>query len=244
MKMPQPQCLPLLSLLLPLIFGTFMPAPAAAADVPRYRITIPSGMASRDPGGVVRFFGTATALLRVRGLTVLIDPGADGAVSSPDMAGVDLVLLSNPDWSGVAGAGWGTGWRGRPVVAMAGSAERLRSHGIRSVYPLDTWEGITVRKGGTRLRVTSMPDPLGARPALLAAMLDFGPSCRVLVNHGDLSATEIGLIPQRFPGARMALLRHAGTPLLLAMEKDGGEPVPAHPVARGEPYRFGSPTCR
>lgn len=240
MKMPQPQCLPLLSLLLPLIFATSMPALAAAADVPRYRITIPSGMASRDPGGVVRFFGTATALLRVRGLTVLIDPGADGAVSPPELAGVDLVLLSNPDWSAVPTAAWSA----RPVVAMRGTAERLRGQGVHSVYPLDTWEGITVRKGDTRLRLTSMPDPRGLRPAMMAAMLDFGPACRVLVNHGELSASEIGLIPQRFPGARLALLRQAGTPLLLAMEKDGREPVPSYPVRRGEPYRFGSPTCQ
>jgi hypothetical protein len=135
-------------------------------------------------------------------------------------------------------------WSSRPVVAMAGTAERLRSHGIHSVYPLDTWEGMTVRKGDTRLRVTSMPAPLGMRPTRMAAMLDFGPSCRVLVNHGDLSATEIGLIPQRFPGARVALLRQSGAPLLLQMAKDGHAPVPAYPVARGEPYRFGSPTCR
>lgn len=233
MKMP----LPLLSPLLPLLLSAAL---AHAADVPRYRITIPSGAARQDPGGMVQFIGTATALLRVRGLTVLIDPGTDGGILPPEMAAVDLVLLSNPDWNGMAGAGWG----GRPVVAMTGSAERLRSHGIRSVYPLDTWEGLTVRKGDTRLRLTSMPDPLGMRPALMAAMLDFGPSCRVLVNHGELSAAEIGLIPQRFPGARMALLRQSGAPLLLAMEKDGHEPVPAHPVAGGEPYRFGSPTCQ
>lgn len=237
MKMPRP-LLPLL--LSSLMFPLMGAIPAHAADVPRYRITIPSGMARHDPGGVVQFFGTATALLRVRGLSVLIDPGVDGAILPSEMAGIDLVLLSNPDWQGVAGAGWGA----RPVVAMAGTAERLRSHGIHSVYPLDTWEGITVRKGDTRLRLTSMPDPLGMRPALMAAMLDFGPSCRVLVNHGELSAAEIGLIPQRFPGARLALLRQSGTPLLLALDKDRREPQPAHAVAHGDSYRFGSPTCQ
>ena len=234
MKMPLPLLLPLLPLLL-------SAALAHAADVPRYRITIPSGAARQDPGGMVQFIGTATALLRVRGLTVLIDPGTDGAILPPEMAAVDLVLLSNPDWGSV---GSDAGWAGRPVVAMVEAAERLRSHGIRSVYPLDTWEALAVRKGDTRLRLTSMPAPHGTRPALMAAMLDFGPSCRVLVNHGELSPTEIGMIPQRFPGARMALLRHAGTSLLLAMEHDGRAPVPAHPVAQREPYRFGSPACR
>ncbi|WP_338767903.1 hypothetical protein [Massilia sp. METH4] len=245
MKMPRAWLLALslaLSLAFSLAFFSllFAATRAQAADVPRYRITIPSGAARQDPGGVVQFFGTATALLRVRGLSVLIDPGIDGDALPHDMARADLVLLSNPDWQGMAAVGWSA----RPVVAMTGTAERLRSHGVHSVYPLDTWEGITVRKGDTRLRLTSMPDPRGLRPALMAAMLDFGPGCRVLVNHGELSAAEIGLIPQRFPGARLALLRQAGTPLLLAMDKDGREPVPSHPVARGEPYRFGTPTCQ
>lgn len=229
-----------LALISLLLCAMLAPACVPAADVPRYRITIPSGAARHDPGGMVQFFGTATALLRVRGLSILIDPGSDGGPLPPDMAGADLVLLSDPDWRGTAAAGWGN----RPVVALRGSAERLRSHGIRSVYPLDTWEGITVRKGGTRLRLTSMPDPRGMRPVMLAAMLDFGPACRVLVNHGDLSAAEIGLIPERFPGARLALLRQGGAPLLLAMAGDGHGAVPAHPVARGEPYRFGSPSCQ
>jgi hypothetical protein len=235
-----PMKMPLALLLSATLFQAAVHCAAQAADVPRYRITIPSGAARQDPGGVVQFFGTATALLRVRGLTVLIDPGADGGALPSDLAGADLVLLSTPDWDGVATAGW----RARPVVAMTGTAERLRGQGVRSVYPLDTWEGMTIRKGDTRLRLTSMPDPLGTRPATMAAMLDFGPACRVLVNHGDLSAVEIGLIPQRFPGARLALLRQAGAPLLLAIGQDGREPVPEHPVARGEPYRFGSPTCR
>ncbi|HEX8606420.1 MAG TPA: hypothetical protein VF774_27500 [Pseudoduganella sp.] len=229
--------LALLSLLLSATLGQ---AFARAADVPRYRITIPSGAARQDPGGTVQFFGSATALLRVRGLSILIDPGSDGGPLPASMAGADLVLLSDPDWRGAAAAEFGS----RPVVTMGGSAARLRSQGMRSVYPLDTWEGITIRKGDTRLRLTSMPDPRGMRPATLAAMLDFGPACRVLVNHGELSAFEIGLIPARFPGARLALLRQGGTPLLLAMTQDSRGPVPARPDAKGEPYRFGSPTCQ
>lgn len=227
--------------LLALLMSAMLEQPfARAADVPRYRITIPSGAVHHEPGGMVQFFGTATALLRVRGLSILIDPGSEGGPLPADMAGADLVLLSRPDWRGAAVAGWGS----RPVVTMGGTAERLRSQGMRSVYPLDTWEGIAIRKGDTRLRLTSMPDPRGMRPATLAAMLDFGPACRVLVNHGELSAFEIGLIPERFPGARLALLRQDGTPLLLAMAQDGRGPVPARPSAHGEPYRFGSPSCR
>jgi hypothetical protein len=88
-----------------------------------------------------------------------------------------------------------------------------------------------------------MPDPRGMRPESMAALLDFGPACRVLVHHGTLSRDDIALIPQRFPGARVALLRERGTPLLLTMP-GGGEPAVARPVARGEPYRFGTPGCK
>ena len=229
--------------LLPLLVFPPLPfmAAARAADVPRFRITIPSGVAHHDPGGTVRFIGTATALVRVRGLAVLIDPGMDDAMLPPALAQADLVVLSQPAWHGTAFPALGT----RPIVAMAGTAERLRGMGYRSVYPLDTWESITIRKGDTRLRLTSMPDAHGMRPAAMAVMLNFGPSCRVLVDSGELTPAEIGLIPQRFPGARLALLRQAGTPLLLlAVAQDGRAATLEHPVARGEPYRFGAPDCR
>lgn len=232
---------PLLLMLLPLLVSSPFVASARAADVPRFRITIPSGVAHHDPGGTVRFIGTATALVRVRGLAVLIDPGMDDAMLPPELAQADLVVLSQPAWHGAPLPALGT----RPIVAMAGTAERLRGLGYHSVYPLDTWESITIRKGDTRLRLTSMPDAHGMRPAAMAVMLNFGPSCRVLVNSGELTAAEIGLIPQRFPGAKLALLRQAGTPLLLmTVAQDGREPTLEHPVARGEPYRFGAPDCR
>jgi hypothetical protein len=225
--------------LLPALFlAPFVPV-VQAADVPRFRITIPAGADRFDPGGAVHFVGKATALVHVRGLAVLIDPGGDDMADAWQAAQVpDLVLLSQP------GAAALPAWSARPVVAMAGTAAVLRGLGWQSVYPLDTWEGITVRKGDTRLRLTAMPDPRGMRPQAMAAMLDFGPTCRVLVHHGALSADEIALIPQRFPGARLALLRQDGTPSLLTVDPGGREATLRHPVARGQPYRFGSADCK
>ncbi|TWI40181.1 beta-lactamase family protein [Pseudoduganella flava] len=213
---------------------------AQAADVPRFRITIPSGADRFDPGGAVQFVGKATVLVRVRGLAVLVDPGSDDGTADAWQAAqlADVVLLSQPDAPALAA------WSARPVVAMTGTAAVLRGQGWQSVYPLDTWEGITIRKGDTRLRLTAMPDPRGMRPATLAAMLDFGPACRVLVHHGALANDDIALIPQRFPGARLALLRQDGTPSLLTVHPGGHEATLRHPVARGQPYRFGSADCR
>jgi hypothetical protein len=224
--------------LFPLLFPLLFPWLVSAADVPRLRLTIPAGAARQEPGGTIHFLGTATALVRVRGLAILIDPGEEGGPAVQALPHVDVVLLSQP----AAGAMHHSPWSGTPVVTMATMAQHLRAQGYRSVYPLETWEAITIRKGDTRLRLTSMPDARGMRPAAMAAMLDFGPACRVFVHNAALSRDEIGMIPQRFPGARLALLRQDGTPLLLSMA-DGGEAKSQRPVARGEPYRFGSATC-
>ncbi|TWI61500.1 hypothetical protein IP91_04580 [Pseudoduganella lurida] len=233
MKKPTAALLPAL---LSVLLACMLAGSLRAADVPRLRITIPAGAAHQEAGGSIHFLGTATALVRVRGLAVLIDPGEDGG--SGVLPQADVVLLSQPA-ALVAGL---SPWSGTPVVTMAAMAQHLRAQGYRSVYPLETWEGITIRKGDTRLRLTSMPDARGMRPAAMAVMLDFGPSCRVFVHNGALTRDEIGLIPQRFPGARLALLRQDGTPLLLSMDGDR-EATARRPVARGEPYRFGSATC-
>lgn len=226
---------PLLTIALLLLLPLLVPA-AHSADIPRYRITIPSGLAHQDAGGgAVQFIGTATALVRVRGLAVLIDPGAES-----ELPAADVVVLPQPQWGRRDVPAWSLG----PVVAAPGPARELRALGFRSVYPLDTWEGITVRKGDTRLRLTSLPDTHGMRPEAMALMLDFGPACRVYVHGAALSRDEIGMIPQRFPGARLALLREAGTPLLLTVAQNGREASLERPVLRGAPYRFGTANCR
>ncbi len=221
--------------LIAIVFMLFVHA-AHCADTPRYRITIPSGAARQAPaGGAVQFIGTATALVRVRGLTVLVDPGADS-----ELPAADVVVLTQPAWERRDVPAWSLG----PVVTTIGPARELRALGFRSVYPLDTWEDVTVRKGDTRLRLTSLPDPRGMRPDAMAMMLDFGPACRVYVHGAALSQDDIGMIPQRFPGARLALLREAGTPLLLKVAQNGREASIERPVLRGEPYRFGTANCR
>jgi hypothetical protein len=230
--------------------------PARGADPARYRLTIPAGVAGHEPGGTIRFIGTATVLVRVRGLAVLIDP--DDSVAPADLAAADLVLLSQPGPEKGAEPGSepisepvskpvaqpsaaAPSWRSHPVVSMASMAARLRDRGLARVYPLDTWEAVAVRKGAARLRLTSMADLRGTRPAVMAAMLDFGPACRLLVHQAALAPAEIALLPQRFPGMRQAVLRQDGTPLLLSMAGQGAQ---QQPVAHGQPYRFGSADCR
>jgi hypothetical protein len=100
---------------------------------------------------------------------------------------------------------------------------------------LQTWDRLAVRKGSTRLHVTALPDAHGERAALL---LDFGPSCRILVHGGTLDMTDIETMPRHYPGARFALLRDADGPLLMTIGGDGMNVT----LQRGQPLRIG-PAC-
>ena len=120
----------------------------------------------------------------------------------------DLVLLTQPP-----------GWR-----ATTGQTGALR-----------IWDRVTVRKGRTRLHITALPDPGGRQAAL---MLDFGPSCRILVHGGTLDMADIEAVPHRYPGAGLALLRDADGPLLMTIASDGS----AATLQRGQRLRMG-PAC-
>jgi len=120
----------------------------------------------------------------------------------------DLVLLTQPP-----------AWR-----AITGQKGALR-----------IWDRLAVRKGRARLHITALPDPGGRQAAL---MLDFGPTCRILVHGGTLHMADIEAIPHRYPGAGLALLRDADGPLLMTIAMDGA----AATLQRGQPLRMG-PAC-
>lgn len=101
--------------------------------------------------------------------------------------------------------------------------------------PLQLWDRLAVRKGATRLHITVLPDAHGRQAALL---LDFSPSCRILVHSATLAATDIATIPHHYPGARLALLRDADGPLLMTIADDGT----AATLQRGQPLHIG-PAC-
>ncbi len=215
------------SILAGLLAAALFPPCAAAGDLSRYRLTLPAGAGARQPGGAIVFSG-ATAQVRAGDLVVALDPPAGDPFTA------DLVLLSQPGHTLPAG------WQARPVVTPAGT---MPERSAARVYALDTWQALTVRKGATRLRITALPDPRGpgASPAALTVMLDFGAACRVLVHGETLALREIEGIPRHFPGARLALLRDEGEPVLLAMD---GAQATLRRGLHGETYRFGTPSCR
>ncbi|GGC14500.1 hypothetical protein [Pseudoduganella buxea] len=216
------------SILAGLLAAAFFHPLAVAGDLSRYRLTLPAGAGAREEGGAIVFSNAAAAEVRVGALVVALDPPADVPFTA------DLILLSRP------GQALPATRHAIPVVAPAGTVTQT---GAEPVYALDTWQALTVRKGATLLRITALPDPRGhgAAPAALTVMLDFGEPCRILVHGETLGLREIEGIPRHFPGARLALLRDEGEPVLLAVD---GAQATLRRGLRGEVHRFGTPSCR
>ena len=100
---------------------------------------------------------------------------------------------------------------------------------------LPVWEAVQLQKGRSSLRLTALPDQ--------AAMLDFSGSagtCRIYIGGRAMQDEEIGLIPQRFPGADAVLPRRARQRMLGVVTRTGAlrlaVPVPGQ-VYRIRPVR-------
>jgi len=100
---------------------------------------------------------------------------------------------------------------------------------------LQVWEAVQLHKGRSSLRLTALPEQ--------AAMLDFSGStgsCRIYIGGRAMRDEEIGLIPQRFPGADAALPRRAGQRIFGVVTRTGAlrlaVPVPGQ-VYRIRPVR-------
>jgi L-ascorbate metabolism protein UlaG (beta-lactamase superfamily) len=177
-------------------------------------------------GGSVQFIGTGAALIRFGGITVLTDPsslcsvegGQPGGRAAPEssqqaLPHIDLVLLSHLDEEHIERLACGHGLgRDVPVAGASNAVEKLRPLGFTNLYPLETWDALEARQGSLRLRLTRMPEPAAG------AMLDFagagGAPYRIYVSGSAMARDDIDAIPERFPGADMALLHLGDTRLL------------------------------
>lgn len=90
------------------------------------------------------------------------------------------------------------------------------------IYPLQTWDALHLRKGKTQLRVTALPGQAGTS-GVAGFMLDAGNSrisYRVYVSCAALEAGEAAMLPQRVPGADLALLPGHNPPHVLPLLRD------------------------
>ncbi len=220
-------------------------APAAgAAAQPQPSLILAPATAPPGPGlGSVQFIGTATVLLRYRGLTILTDPNflhkgdhvhlgyglqaqrlTDPAMELGALPPLDLVILSHLHEDHFDKLVQQQLPRATPIVTTGEAGDGLRRLGFTKVYTLARWATLDVSKGDERLRITAMPGrhgpPVlaGLLPDVMGTMLDFssaqGRSYRTYISGDTLVFDDIAEIPRRFPDVDLALLHLGGTRIL------------------------------
>lgn len=201
---------------------------------PRYVLELATGAhaaaaPAQQPGSLRQLDG-GLALIRFQGLTILT-MGADAAAFSADAArqwpAADLLLLTP------AAAGRYAGLaplalpilNKLPVIVPEHAFETGLAYaggGQQRFYPLQTWDALHLYKGKTRLRVTALPGRAGTR-GVAGYLLEVGNSrmsYRLYVSCEALADDELDGLPQRLPGADLALLPGGDAPRLLVLGRD------------------------
>jgi L-ascorbate metabolism protein UlaG (beta-lactamase superfamily) len=214
-------------------------APAGGEPGTPLELTTPAP--AGDTGtGELTFIGTATVLLRYGGFTVLTDPNflhrgesaylglglrskrlTEPAMQLADLPPLDFVLLSHhhgDHFDARAAAGLP---KDVPIITEPHSARKLRSQGFSRPIALRTWESQEVRRGRSRVLVTSMPgkhapQPLqAALPPVMGSMLEFNvperSPLRLYVTGDTLLFDRLAEIPRRFPDIDLCLIHLGGT---------------------------------
>jgi L-ascorbate metabolism protein UlaG (beta-lactamase superfamily) len=219
-------------------------APAAQArSVMSLKLPAGPAAAATDPGSV-QFIGTATVLVRYRGLTILTDPNflhkgqhvhlgygltserlTNPALDLDQLPPIDLVVLSHMHEDHFDKLVQQKLDKNTPIATTPGAARALKKLGFVRAAGLAPWDQIDVEKGDARLRITAVPGrhgKLGMQallPDVMGTVYDFGPDAaqpayRMYVSGDTLIYDDLQAIPQRFPGIDLALLHLGGTRIL------------------------------
>ncbi|HEY9880004.1 MAG TPA: MBL fold metallo-hydrolase [Leptolyngbyaceae cyanobacterium] len=205
--------------------------------------------------GSIFFVGTATVILRYAGFTILTDPNflhqgdhvhlAGGMVKSQrithpaieisELPPLDLVVLSHMHDDHFDQVATDNLDKNLPIVSTPHAVKSLRQKGFKNLYALEPWQGLTVRKGNSSLKVSAMPGRHGpgllaaALPPVMGGLLEFqeaGKTRFCLYVTGDtLVIDELREIPKRYPNIDVALLHLGGTKvfgILLTMDAKQG----------------------
>lgn len=217
---------------------------AIAPKVQGAGATVHTASPQRDGGDAIRLDG-GRALVRFKGMTVLVDPDAGAA----DLPPVDLVLLRGCGPAQLAWLARERLDRAAAVVATPAGhcATEVRGQGVRRIQVLGMWGAYTLKLGTGAVRLTVMPAVVAdGQPDLAAVpgvMMDFsdgkGASYRIYAG-GETDGPALASLPQRFPGADLAIVRRGGAPLLAAVEagRDGSR-VMREVVLRPEDPAYG-----
>lgn len=191
--------------------------------------------------GSLLFIGTATVLLQYAGFTILTDPNflhqgeqahigyglratrkTNPAIELDALPPLDLVILSHMHEDHFDRVVQRKLDKGLRIVTTHQAAAALKKKGFRSTYPLKTWETLTVTRGSTILRITSMPGKhapaplLPFMPPVMGTMLEFQLPAektilRLYITGDTLVHKQLKEIPKRYPNINLALLHLGGT---------------------------------
>jgi L-ascorbate metabolism protein UlaG (beta-lactamase superfamily) len=205
--------------------------------------------------GSIFFVGTATVILRYAGFTILTDPNflhqgdhvhlgygltskrrTNPAIDIEQLPPIDFVLLSHKHDDHFDRIAAEKLDKSVPIVTTHHATKALRRLGFQTLYPLSTWDTLTIHKGATTVRLTSMPGRHGpgllakALPPVMGSLLEFqsptrGTRFRLYITGDTLIYDEIREIPKRFPDIDLALMHLGGTQVfgvLLTMDAKQG----------------------
>ncbi|KAM3095752.1 MBL fold metallo-hydrolase [Phormidesmis sp. 146-35] len=205
-------------------------------------LTLPAGTEPPDfERGSIFFIGTATVILRYAGFTILTDPNflhqgdhihlgygltstrqTNPAIDIENLPPIDFVLLSHKHDDHFDRIAEEKLDKGVAIVTTHHAEKSLKKIGFREIYPLDTWDTLTVNKGTASLKITAMPGRHGPGimsallPNVMGSMLEFQPTpgdtkFRLYITGDTLVYDQIREIPKRFTNVDLALLHLGGT---------------------------------
>jgi L-ascorbate metabolism protein UlaG (beta-lactamase superfamily) len=221
------------------------------------QIIIPSSQADNPDlsKGSIFFVGTATVILRYGGFTILTDPNflhagdhvhlgygltaerlTNPAIDIQQLPPLDFCVLSHYHGDHFGRIAEEQLQKDLPIVTTEHAAGELKEKGFTATIALDTWESLTVQKGGAKVSITSMPGKHGPAiveaflPTVMGSMLEFQPaqdqtSLRLYITGDTLIHDDLHEIPQRYPNIDLALFHLGGTRImgiLLTMDAEQG----------------------
>lgn len=220
------------------------------------RLSSPAAEASADfSTGSIFFVGTATVVLRYAGFTILTDPNflhagdhvhlgygltaqrlTNPALEIEELPPLDFVVLSHYHGDHFDRVAEERLRKDVPILTTEHAAAELKDKGFTEPVALDTWDSVTVEKGGARVRVTSMPGRHGPPivekflPPVMGSMLEFEPqdgktALRLYITGDTLVFDDLNEIPKRYPSIDLALFHLGGTQImgiLLTMDAEQG----------------------
>jgi L-ascorbate metabolism protein UlaG (beta-lactamase superfamily) len=219
-------------------------------------LTLEAGGAPADfSKGSVFFVGTATVILRYAGFTILTDPNflhagdhvhlgygltaerlTNPALEIEQLPPLDFVVLSHYHGDHFDRVAEERLRKDVPIVTTEHAASELKDKGFTAPVALDTWDSVTVEKGGSRVRVTSMPGRHGPPvvekflPPVMGSVLEFESgggrtALRLYITGDTLVFDDLNEIPKRYPDIDLGLFHLGGTTImgiLLTMDAEQG----------------------